>query len=404
MPWSSWSSRGRARLRDAARAAARRAPDRATILRHHVQPAAIDIARLAGTATFAYLIALLLPGTSRPVLAPLTAMLVLELTIYQTLRNAVKRVASVITGVLVALAVSELVGFTWWSLAATILVALIVGYLLPLGDHLLEVPISAMLVLSVGTTSAAISGRIIDTIVGAGAGMLAGLLVAPLRLEPAERAIDDLWRELAILLERMALSVCAGTFTHAPGDWLQRSRSLSGEIRRVDNVLRKAEESIRLNPRSLWMAGPEIALRHSLETLEHSAITIRGIARALFDSARLVGEQSLLRHPEAGGRLADALLVLAAAIRDYGPLARGCDDPGHVLLDEVEGHLAAASAMQDRLSEILATDPAVRPVGWPQRGELISHLDRLRNELREGVGITEVTLGPPEATGPEATT
>jgi uncharacterized membrane protein YgaE (UPF0421/DUF939 family) len=50
----------------------------------------------------AYLLALLLPVTSRPVLAPLTAMLVAQVTLYQTVRNAVRRVASVLAGVLVA--------------------------------------------------------------------------------------------------------------------------------------------------------------------------------------------------------------------------------------------------------------------------------------------------------------
>jgi hypothetical protein len=47
-----------------------------------------------------------------------------------------------------------------------------------------------------------------------------------------------------------------------------------------------------------------------------------------------------------------------------------------------ERYLAAAADQQDRLSELLGTDPAARPVGWPLRGELISHLDRLRGELR----------------------
>ena len=44
----------------------------------------------------------------------------------------------------------------------------------------------------------------------------------------------------------------------------------------------------------------------------------------------------------------------------------------------------AAHDEQDRLSELLGTDPVARPVGWPLRGELISHLDRFRNELEAG--------------------
>jgi uncharacterized membrane protein YgaE (UPF0421/DUF939 family) len=54
------------------------------------------VTRLTATATFAYLLALLLPaGTSRPVLAPLTALLVLQASLYQTIRSGAKKVLSV---------------------------------------------------------------------------------------------------------------------------------------------------------------------------------------------------------------------------------------------------------------------------------------------------------------------
>jgi hypothetical protein len=61
------------------------------------------------------------------------------------------------------------------------------------------------------------------------------------------------------------------------------------------------------------------------------------------------------------------------------------DAHGHeVLKADLERHLAAARDEQNRLSGLLATAPAVRPAGWPLRGELISHLDRLRSELEAG--------------------
>ena len=58
--------------------------------------------------------------------------------------------------------------------------------------------------------------------------------------------------------------------------------------------------------------------------------------------------------------------------------------PVDLLESELERHLAAAHDEQDRLSELLGTDPVARPVGWPLRGELISHLDRFRTELEAG--------------------
>ena len=83
------------------------------------RPSFLYISRLTATATFAYLLALVIPaGTSRPVLAPLTALLVLQASLYQTIRSALRKVLSVTVGVLVAVGVAEFIGFSWWQLAA----------------------------------------------------------------------------------------------------------------------------------------------------------------------------------------------------------------------------------------------------------------------------------------------
>ena len=89
-----------------------------------------------------------------------------------------------------------------------------------------------------------------------------------------------------------------------------------------------------------------------------------------------------MRDPEPRGRLAGVLRQLAAAVRVYGRLA-ATQEPGRQreLEAELEQDLAAAEEQQNQLSEVLRTDPAAKPVGWPLRGELVSHLDRLRKEL-----------------------
>jgi hypothetical protein len=144
-----------ARVGAARRAVAQRTPETLSVVRRRAQPAEVTVARLAGTAVFAYLVALPLPVTPHPVLAPLTALLVAQVSLYQTLTSAVRRVAAVVAGVLLAVGLSALVGLTWWSLGITIVAALAVGYALHLGDTILEVPISAMLILSVAGTRAA---------------------------------------------------------------------------------------------------------------------------------------------------------------------------------------------------------------------------------------------------------
>jgi Aromatic acid exporter family member 1 len=226
-PWRipAFGRRRAQQLGATARNVAQAAPETLTVVRS-AQPAALTIARLASTAIFAYLVALALPGgTARPVLAPLTALLVVQVTLYQTLRSAVRRVAPVVTGVLVAIALSDLVGFTWWSLGLTIVAALVLGYLLHLGDTVLEVPISAMLILSVGgTRGEAATGRIVETLVGAGAGLLAGLVLAAPRVQPAHEAITDLCRKMSALLDRMADGLCDGSAVPSAGRWLDEAR------------------------------------------------------------------------------------------------------------------------------------------------------------------------------------
>ena len=97
---------------EAAKAVARRQAEQLTVVRRRAQPAAVYITRMTLTAVFAYLLALQLPGgSSRSVLAPLTALLVVQATLFNTIRSAVQRVIGVTVGVLAAVAVSAYVPF-----------------------------------------------------------------------------------------------------------------------------------------------------------------------------------------------------------------------------------------------------------------------------------------------------
>lgn len=311
----------------AARTITQRAPVTLTLARHRAQPTAATIIRLTACAVFAYLIALPVPETSPPVLAPLTALLVLQVSIYQTLYSAVRRVAAVVTGVLIALGLSRLIGFTWWSLGLTITLGLAVGYALRLREAVLEVPISAMLILSVGSKAAATS-RITETLIGTAAGLIAGLVLTAPQVEPAEEAIADLARTMADLLDRMAAGLNDGSINDSARAWLDQARALGNEIRRVDEALQQAEESTKLNPRSMRLPYSTVTLRQGLETLEHSAITVRVLARSLTDTTRLAGDDNSLNDPDVRRGLADTLRELSAAVRIYSSLATELDAHG----------------------------------------------------------------------------
>jgi hypothetical protein len=368
------------------------------------RPGLLYISRLTATATFAYVLALAVPaGTSRPVLAPLTALLVLQASLYQTIRSAMRKVLSVTVGVLVAVGVAEFIGFSWWQLALVIAAALCIGRALRLGDDLLEVPISAMLIFSSVGPHAAATGRMVDTLVGAAAGLAGGLIFAGRPpVQPARSAVGRLAGQVAWLLDRMAADLAddeqAGTGRDGTGNdltgeaaqWLTQARALRDEIERVDDKLREAAESARLNPRALVTpvgtaeaTETTVALRGGLEALEHAALTLRGLARSVLDSAEIATKESPVRDHCTRVRLASVLAKLGEAIRTYGRLVQLTPAGDESLESELAAELEEAHGLQDELADLLK--PRIgdggEPSEWPLRGEILTHVDRLRTGL-----------------------
>jgi gas vesicle protein len=247
-----------------------------------------------------------------------------------------------------------------------------------------------MVIFSVSSHSAAAT-RIIETLVGATAGLAAGLVFAPLRVQPAREAAGELSSQMAALLSQMAHGLAEASDPQRAAEWLDRTRALRGEIERVDDALATAEESIRLNPRRLRFGNPAAGLRDGLGTLEHAATAMRVLARSVADSARLDSADSPVNDPQTRAQLAAVLAGLSAAVDTYGQLlaarpvpAAGAGPTAEPLTSRLGDHLDAAKRQQDQLARLLRTNPAERPEGWPLRGEILSHIDRLRSQLDLG--------------------
>src|SRR6266571_3651495 len=373
---------------EAAKAVARRQAGQLTLVRRRAQPTAVYVARLTVTAVFAYLLALQLPGGStRSVLAPLTALLVVQATLFHTIRSAIQKVLAVTAGVLAAVAVAAYVPFSWWVLGLLIAGTLALGIVLRLREEILEVPISAMLIFSVDSHTAA-TGRITETLVGAAAGLAAGLVFAPLRVQTAREAVGELSRQMADLLGQMAKGLAVTPDPRRAAEWLDRTRALRGEIERVDDALGQAEDSVRLNPRRLRFGDPAAGLRDGVDTLERAATDMRVLARSVADSARLDSEHSPVKEAETRARLAAMIAELSAAVRAYGQLleaepvsADHAAFAAEPITEALEDHLEEAQRQQDQLADLLSTNPAGQPEGWQLRGEILAHVNRLRSEL-----------------------
>ncbi|MEU5883186.1 aromatic acid exporter family protein [Spirillospora sp. NPDC047279] len=348
---------------------------------------AYRIARLALTATGAYLLALwLLPAESpAPLLAPLTALLVVQHSVYETIKSGIARVAAVTSGVVIALLFAGLVGFSWWSLGLSILAALVIGQVLRLGDHMLEVPISAMLIYALGAaTGAGATDRVVETLIGAGLGLVATVVVPSIRVRPAEEAVQDLSGRLRTLVTGMAADLRRDPGAVDAERWLADAQTLYRDIGRTDRALAEAEESVRLNPRARRLIDAGVALRNAVETLEHFTLSLRGLTRALADSANAGDGEQLIGDDEIRERLAETLSEVAASIEAFGRLARSDlrrDAHPADAERELEEHVASARGFRDRLFVLLRRKP-VSDHQWPLYGEVVTHLDRLTDQLR----------------------
>jgi len=331
----------------------------------------------------AYLLAAWLLGVRPPpLLAPLTALLVAQLTIFETVKTSVERVGSVVAGVLVAVLLSKVFGLTWWSLGVVILVSLVIGLLLRLGDHTLEVPISAMLVLAVAGQAGTVAvDRVAETLIGAATGVVVSFLLRPpMYVQPAGDAIGQLAAEMAELLSSMGAELTEGWSSGQALRWEDRARELDRPLRVARIALARGEESLRLNPRQRRVREGASSLRAALAALEHSAVQVRGVTLDLADLAEAV---------EARGQAEPELLVALGAL--LVELGGGVAAFGQLVAPEVAGppreavplHIALeiARTHRDVLAELMLVDARSDLELWHIQGGLLANVDRLLREI-----------------------
>ena len=356
-------------------------------------------AKASLAAVLSYVAADLLNTSEAPILAPLTALLVVQLTVYETVAQGIQRILSVLAGVLVALGIATFVGLTWWSLGAVVAVSLAVGQFLRLGPHTVEVPISAMLVLAVGGAGAegAAAGRMYETLIGAAIGLAVNFGVAPpVHVQPAGAAIGQLADRLAEFLRGLAGELRTGWSRAAAERWLTDARALGPYVSRADLSLARAEQSALLNPRGEEVREAQPRLRNALTGLEHSYVLLRTLCREMFDRTLYLPREleTDVYGPEARAVLADVLECAAEAMSGVAEVATDAG-PVEAARARVQAHLAELHHRRDRLSRLLLVDPNADAAAWQQHGALLAAVDRLRVEIEAAVRPPTEPWRPP---------
>ncbi|MFF4836867.1 aromatic acid exporter family protein [Streptomyces sp. NPDC001315] len=352
------------------------------LVRRHRDPVVVQALRSAAAASIAYVIALRLSPEPRPLTAPLTALLVVQVTLYSTLTTGIRRVNSVVAGVLVAIAFSLLVGLTWWSLALLIVASLAVGHLVRVDEFVPEVAISAMLVLGVTSVGDTAWARIVETLIGAVVGLGCNLLLAPpVWVDKAGESIEGLARRVRQLMLRVGEEAAGRTPAEQAAARLHEARRLDHDIVEVDAALRQAEDSLRLNPRVREGLLHRVVLRTGLDTLEICTVVLRVITRTLTDLAK-EREPDPLFPPETGAVVERLLSEVADAVVSFAVLVTTDVSVNAESAEErLTAELRQAAATRDKLAQLLLEGIQRDARQWQLFGAVLTEVNRIIDEL-----------------------
>ncbi|MFI8966437.1 aromatic acid exporter family protein [Streptomyces sp. NPDC053493] len=345
-------------------------------------PFVVQTVRSTAAATISYVVALWLSSEPAPLTAPLTALLVVQVTLYSTLTTSLRRVNSVVVGVLIAIGFSVIVGLSWWSLALVILASLVVGRFVKVEEFIPEVAISAMLVLGVTQVAHTAWDRVLETLIGAVVGMLFNLVLAPpVWVDTAGSSIEDLARRMRRLLLDVAEEFTGAPAVERAAARLHEARRLDNDVAEVDGALRTAEDSLRLNPRVKEGLLHRIVLRTGLDTLEICAVVLRVLARTVTDLAKARDGAELLPGPtalalqETAQHTADAFVSYAVLVTSSGSEAAEAAET------RLAGELRAARARRDAAAGLLLALALRDSAQWQLYGALLAEVDRVLDEL-----------------------
>jgi uncharacterized membrane protein YccC len=212
----------------------------------------LQIVKTGAAASLAWVVCLAILPAQLPVFGAIAAIIVVQPSVNQSFAKALERTVGVIVGVVIAYLAGLAFGSSTWIVLLAILLALLTGWALRLSQSTtVQLPISAMLVLSIGAqTPGYAGGRIIETALGAVVAVVINLvIVPPVRLQPAHDAVAALGRETAASLDRLARLLVEPSTAGQRNEALVEVRLLPPMLAKARAAVTAAEESLRFNPR-----------------------------------------------------------------------------------------------------------------------------------------------------------
>lgn len=212
----------------------------------------LQVAKTATAALAAWFIAGLIFSDQKPIFAAIAALIVVQPNINQSLSKALERSVGTVLGVAIAFGATLAFGSSGWIVLVAVIAALIIAWSLKLTPATAsQIALSAMLVLALGAVTPVYAwDRIMETVLGAVIGIIINaLIVPPVALEPANRAVSELGANVAQILEDISAVLTRPTSYTVLNEIYLRSRALRAEYNAARATVVRAQESLRFNAR-----------------------------------------------------------------------------------------------------------------------------------------------------------
>jgi uncharacterized membrane protein YgaE (UPF0421/DUF939 family) len=350
------------------------------------------IGKAALAASLAWIVATAASHTPDPVLAPLTALIVVRVSTHATIWMAIQRSFAVVLGILVALALGDAIGLNALTVGLLTGASLVVAQLvlrLP-RQAANQVPVSVLVVMAALATSRGSYGwdRALNAVIGAGVGAVVSLALPASRLKDVRQTFERLGSTLGEVLQGMGKGVREPWTSKQTEEWRRKGHTARDRlVTNAKDAIGTGRESAQWNIRDRPHVDELSRYENALPRLERAAIGVSSLARGLDDEAQAAAGQEL----PAMQAMSLLLVALGQFVRAFARdvISDGHGDGVDAALTEVERRREpCARAASRRALGALGEDggPYVdaRAVEWLGYAALLVQIDRIVDDLHAG--------------------
>ncbi|MEU9183797.1 FUSC family protein [Streptomyces sp. NPDC048484] len=329
---------------------------------------AIQSLKAAGAALLAWAIAGWWWTAPMALLAPWTALFLVQSTVYRSLLSALQQVVVVVTGTLLAAGALALTHHTMAAMALALPLTALLGNYARLGSQGFYAPTAALFVLAYGSSSGLdILHRILETLLGAAIGIAVNAGVRPpVHSRHVHHLRSRLPQDCADLLHTVADGIEASYDKERARDWYDSAVRLADVMTELRTARRWSDESFRFNPgRVLRRSASTPPPTHWDFTWDRITEHIRAITRSLYEAVSLPDHVPDILSPllrSAGDILAsrgDAVgerrRAMETATTVHHRLASELADSGRETAPALGGLTADTQRLLDDLSTVVGT-------------------------------------------------